>query len=227
MATSCCHYSGMHSAGRGPTRKTIGARTGGRAERVVRVVLKATLAELARVGYGALRTEDVATRAGVAKTTIYRRWPTKFELVDAAIRAKARVGEEVADTGNARADLLALALASLDRLKTPIGRAVARLITTEASNPEVERLARRLREDSRTSRARVVERAKERGELPSDVDAMLVVELIFAPIVSRAIRFGELPEPEYVARVVDLVLTGAAHGGGTPRRRAKRAGLRS
>jgi AcrR family transcriptional regulator len=48
---------------------------------VVRGVMEATLAELALTGYGALRIEDVAVRAGVNKTTVYRRWPTKEELV--------------------------------------------------------------------------------------------------------------------------------------------------
>ena len=52
-------------------------RVGGRSERVVRDVLDASAKELARVGYAALRMDDVAAAAGVNKTTVYRRWPTK------------------------------------------------------------------------------------------------------------------------------------------------------
>ena len=60
-------------------RRTVGARTGGRSERVVRDVLRAAIEELSTNGYSALRVEDVAARAGVNKTTVYRRWPTKAD----------------------------------------------------------------------------------------------------------------------------------------------------
>ena len=68
------------------TRRTEGVRVKGRAARVVSDVLIATAEELTRVGYAAFRVEDVAARSGVNKTTIYRRWPTKPELVTAAVR---------------------------------------------------------------------------------------------------------------------------------------------
>ena len=56
----------------------------GRGAPVVHAVLEATLDELGLVGYGALSVEQVATRAGVNKTTVYRRWPTKAALVERA-----------------------------------------------------------------------------------------------------------------------------------------------
>ena len=56
-----------------------------RGEPVIRRALAATLRELARVGYAALRFEEVAGRAGVNKTTVYRRWPDKQALVRAAL----------------------------------------------------------------------------------------------------------------------------------------------
>lgn len=67
------------------TRRTGRVRTGGRAEQVVQRVFATTLAELSRVGYQAMRVDDVAERSGVNKTTIYRRWPTKAQLVTAAM----------------------------------------------------------------------------------------------------------------------------------------------
>ena len=96
----------MGVAADGLARRTVGARTGGRSERVVRDVLRATIDELARSGYAALRVDDVAARAGVNKTTVYRRWPTKTDLVAAAIRASAGQHEPVPDTGSARRDLV-------------------------------------------------------------------------------------------------------------------------
>lgn len=207
----------------GPSRRTVGARTGGRSERVVRKVLEATIDELARVGYVALRMDDVAARAGVAKTTVYRRWPTKPELVEAAIRDAARFHDPLPDTGDVRGDLVALVQATVGRLGTPSARAIARLVATE-SDPEIARLAKKLRDDKRRSHAEVVVRAQARGELPKDVDPTLLVEVAFAPIVTRVMRSAEQPPLEEIERVVDLVVTGAENGGGVRRRRAGRRG---
>ena len=66
-------------------RRTEGKRVHGRSARVQSAVLRATAEELGRVGFAALRIEDVALRSGVNKTTIYRRWPTKQELVRASL----------------------------------------------------------------------------------------------------------------------------------------------
>ena len=71
----------------GPARRTEGVRVQGRSARVVEIVLKATAEELGRVGFLALRIDDVAERSGVNKTTIYRRWASKEELVAACSSA--------------------------------------------------------------------------------------------------------------------------------------------
>src|SRR5512138_898011 len=76
------------------------ARVGGRSERVVRDVLAAAAAEMARVGYVALRVEDVAARAGVNKTTVYRRWPTKADLVRDVLCGLGGDQHEAPDTGS-------------------------------------------------------------------------------------------------------------------------------
>jgi AcrR family transcriptional regulator len=205
--------------------KTVGARTGGRSERVVREVLEATLDQLARDGYAALRTEDVAERAGVAKTTVWRRWPTKADLVHAAIM-QAKGDDELPDFRNLRLDLFTLVERVLEKLKTPAGRAIARLVTNEGGDPDVDRLARKLREEARGKRAELVRRAVEREELPLDTDVYLVVDMVFAPLISGALRWNEWPTDERIARVIDLAVTGAEHGGGSSDRgtRAARSG---
>lgn len=189
----------------------------------MREVLEATLDELARVGYGALRTEDVAERAGVAKTTVWRRWPTKAELVHAAI-VQAKGDDELPDFGDVRRDLSALVEIVLTTLNTPAGRAIARLVTNEGGDPDVDRLARNLREEARRRRAEVVRRAVDRGDLPPDTDVSLVVDMVFSPLVASAIRWNEFPSNERIARVIDLAVTGAENGGG--RVRFDRAGRR-
>ncbi len=198
----------------GPSRRTTGARTGGRSERVVAAVLHAVLTELARVGYVALRHEDVATRAGVAKTTIYRRWPTKVDLVEAALREFSRQEEPLPDTGSLRKDILAILETTMARLSTPEGRAIARLVTMEGADPRIETLCLGLREESRRHRAEVVVRAQRRGELPREVDAILMVDCVFGLVMARLIRFGEKVDRATCERLIDLVVTGAEHGGG-------------
>src|SRR5688500_15054981 len=98
------------------TRRTGNARTRGRAAKVVDRVVKATAEELSRVGYAAMRVEDVAARSGVHKTTIYRRWPTKEDLVAATITTMIRRSDRRAaiDTGTVRGDLRQSLLGVLD-----------------------------------------------------------------------------------------------------------------
>src|SRR5438105_12835542 len=93
------------------------ARTGGRSARVVASILAATVAELARSGYASFRIDEVAARAGVNKTTIYRRWPTKAELVRAALMASDDPGPPPS-TGAVRSDLLALLRATIARIES-------------------------------------------------------------------------------------------------------------
>lgn len=175
---------------------------------MVRDVFEATIDELARAGYGALRTDEVAARAGVAKTTIYRRWPTKAALVEAALRDAARFEEPLPDTGTLREDLVLLVQATVGRLSSPRARAIARLVSNEA-DPEVDQLARKLKEERRRGHSVVVVRAQERGEIASSVDPSLVIEVVLAPIFTRVVR-GERPSRETIEAIVDLVVFGAS-----------------
>jgi len=184
---------------------------------VVRDVLRATVAELARVGFGALRVEDVAALAGVNKTTIYRRWPLKTDLVAAAIGSLAGSMEPLPDTGSLDEDLVELVGRTVRLARTPEGRAIMRLIVTEGGDPEVDTVARRLRDEAHRRRGVVIERAQARGELPRGLDASLVLDAIFAPVMSRLIRFREEVDEATIRAFVALVLDGARHAGGATR----------
>ncbi|HEX2568559.1 MAG TPA: TetR/AcrR family transcriptional regulator [Polyangia bacterium] len=193
-------------------RRTEGVRTRGRSARVVSEVLRTVLEELGRVGYAALRVEDVASRSGVNKTTIYRRWPTKAELVAAALRQWTE-DPEVPDTGSLRSDLFLVAQHSVAMASSPLGQGLVQTIQAERTSPEVEALTRMLRSENRRRRVVMVERAIERGELPAGTDAMLVVEVIFATIYSRVFTHREPADDVFLQAVIDLVLEGARRGG--------------
>ncbi len=170
--------------------------------------------EMSRAGYAALRVEDVATRAGVNKTTVYRRWPTKVELAGAAIRASAGHEEAMPDTGSVRGDLLELVQRIVAFVQTPEGNVFTRLVTAEHGDPDADRLARSLRDAFMVRRVEVITRAQLRGELPADVDARVVLDAIFIPVTMRILRYREEVDAATAEAFVDLALNGAKHGAG-------------
>jgi AcrR family transcriptional regulator len=189
------------------TRRTEGVRVKGRAARVVSDVLTATAEELSRVGYSALRVEDVAARSSVNKTTIYRRWPTKPELVGAALRAVWE-SPEVPDTGSLRSDFVASLMKTAAFGMSPIGRGLSRVIQMERAHPELEPIARSLRDDLRALREVLVQRGIDRQELPVDTDARFIHDMMTAPIFSRLFADGEEVNQVFIEAVVDVVLCG-------------------
>ena len=190
-------------------------RVGGRSARVVNAVLDAALAELAVKGYAALRVDDVAERAGVNKTTVYRRWPTKADLVGAALATFSDDVADLPDTGSLRADLLKLLRQRVRFAANPEKRAAARVLTNELDHPEVAAIASTVRELFRRPWVRVVERAIERGEIPSKSDVGLIVDVISSAVSMRLFRWKEVLGDAYLRGVVDLVLQGASNGGAT------------
>jgi AcrR family transcriptional regulator len=195
------------SQGRERTRRTGKERTGGRAAAVVDRVVAATLEELGRVGYRAMRVEDIAARSGVNKTTIYRRWPTKAELLAKAVMEQARSHLPAIDTGTLRGDLRASLRGSFSL--RPYEQGILRVIQMERSVEAVDAIARRMRDALRDMRIAIVRRGIARGELPPGVDASLVVDLLSAP-VQRALLFNESLDTVSLDRMLDLVLIGAA-----------------
>jgi AcrR family transcriptional regulator len=195
----------------GGVRRTHGIRVHGRAARVTENVLHAVVEELGRVGFTALRFEDVASRAGVNRTTIYRRWPTKVSLVTDAILAY-KSAPRVESTGSLREDLIAVMKASVAYASSPLGRGIVRMMLTERDDPDVARTAALLRVERLRSTAELVEKGVARGELPRGTNAALVADLAAAPIMGRAILRREEVTDAYIRRVIDVVLAGARAG---------------
>jgi len=195
------------------TRRTGQQRLGGRSERVVREVISATLGELGRVGYAALRIDDVAAQAGVNKTTVYRRWPTKAELVTATLMAMSATDAATPDTGSVREDMLALIRRSVARISTCEGEAIYRMIGLEMDHPEVASITRALRAEMHAPWIEVITRGIGRGELPRGSDARLMVEMVSATVYSKKLKLREPVTDDYLAAVIDLILRGAMNGG--------------
>jgi AcrR family transcriptional regulator len=180
-----------------------------RGEPVVQGVLVAALEELGRVGYGALRIEDVAARAGVNKTTVYRRWPTKPELVRAALMSVA--GDRIKEprTGTLRGDLIAIARNMVEVGCSVEGQGLFRMILVEGPGSELHAIAHSLKEGFEAVPRAILEAAAARGEIVLGSDAMLLFDA-FAGAVHRRlfIQRGKVDDG-FLERLVDLVLHGA------------------
>lgn len=206
------------------TRRTEGVRKHGRSARVVADVLRSTAEEIGRVGYAALRIEDVAERSGVNKTSIYRRWPTKVDLVTAAIWHFTEAPDPP-DTGSVREDLLHLVRYSAARASTPVGRGIMRMLQLERAEPDVERVSRELAKVHLAPRRAVIEQAIRRGELPAGTNVELVIELVFAPVIKR-IAFTRAHDDAFLEAVVDVVVAGAKSGAAARKQAAPSAARR-
>jgi AcrR family transcriptional regulator len=188
-------------------------RPGGRTARVRAAVMTATLAELAEAGYAALSLESVARRAGVHKTTLYRRWGTREELVLDAMLERAGERISVPDTGSLRMDLLELARTAAANAASPEVAAVARAVA--AQSPYDSRLAaasRRFWAERLELDAVIVERAIERGEVDPGVEPKQVIETVLGPIHLRLLLSGERVDSRFLEGVVDVVVSGVRGG---------------
>lgn len=176
---------------------------------MARSILDSTLDELARVGFGGLVIEEVARLAGVNKTTVYRRWPTKSELVRAALNAMAEQKMIVPDTGSLRGDLIALATTMREVSRKPQGQCVIRMLVAEGMDPEVAALARSIRCERQALPLAVLARAMERGELSPQVDPRLLLDALIGPIHQKMMVLGETVDDAFIRAHVDLLMNGA------------------
>jgi AcrR family transcriptional regulator len=180
-----------------------------RGESVVRDVLDAVREEIAQVGFGAMRIESVALRAEVAKTTIYRRWPKKEDLLFELLQSMMSSSTELPETGSLREDLLASARHLRSIMTSTDGLAIARMMMAERSDPEVRRVIERVREERMHIPRKIVERARDRGEIDLAVDAELLITTLAGSIHHRVFIRAEEPSDVYLEALVDLLLSGA------------------
>ena len=175
-------------------------------------MLTATAERLAERGLAAMSIEEVAARAGVGKTTIYRRWPSKGLLALDAFVALFREEQAQPDTGTLRGDMLAALHAWVRAVtRTPMGSMLTGLIAEAQHDPELrgawrDRVLEPLREQHRV----MLDRAIARGEISPSVDREVVLDLFFGAAEHRLL-LGHLPmTDEFIAEVVDVILSGVA-----------------
>ncbi len=184
-----------------------------RSERADKAIIEATLDLLAEEGgVAGVSIEAVAARAGVGKTTIYRRWPNKEALIIDALAAlkepfPAPAGASVRD------DLVAMARALVsdkaDRKRLDCYWSV---LGSAERHPElIDRFTREVAEPRREAMRALLRRGAETGELRADLDVDVTLWLIFGAVAQRSRAVGAGPIPtDFAERVVDTILAGIA-----------------
>src|SRR3954447_21350050 len=177
-----------------------------RIERSRRVILEAALEELGLVGYGALRIESVAARAGVGKSTIYRHWSGKLDLVEDAFRTL-KAQALVPESGTLRERIIAF-LQQVARLveESTYSACMPALIDAAERDPQVRAFHCEFSTERRAGLVDVLEQAVAAGDLPSDADPDLLADALIGPIVMRRLMFFTPFDPALVPTLVDQVL---------------------
>jgi AcrR family transcriptional regulator len=171
-------------------------------------ILKAALELLGEVGFENMSIEAISARAGVGKTTIYRRYNSKEELVADAIES-IRQDVVIPDTGNLDSDLDELIENAAQITLGPLGRqTVGMIISSAASNSQFAQIYwTKYLQPRREAFAIVIERAKMRNEIQADVDSSLIFDSM-SGIMLYALIFP--PETEswttYVRKSLHLLL---------------------
>ncbi|HYH12052.1 MAG TPA: TetR/AcrR family transcriptional regulator [Thermomicrobiales bacterium] len=191
-----------------PDRRPVG-----RGKKLRTAVLAATLEELNDVGYGDLTIEGVARRAGVHKTSIYRRWGDRERLVVDAISDHVTTEVPVPNTGAIDTDLRALARGLVRWLTSPPGQAILSTMVSDARRlGEIEQARRDFYAHRFREAAPVITRAIERGDLPTGTDPAEVLKTLVAPIYLRLLVTSE-PIDEAVADNAAEITLAAARAG--------------
>lgn len=177
-----------------------------RIERSRRVVLTAALDLLGEVGYGGLTIEAVAARAGVGKSTIYRHWTGKLDLVEDAVRVlKSELALPAA--GPVRDRVVALLRQVATNLADSTwSRCLPAIIDAAERDPAVLDIHRRLTCERREVMIGLLAEGVATGEVRAGTDLGLLAEALVGPIIVRRLLFHEPFEPEAVPRLVDQLL---------------------
>ncbi len=176
-------------------------------------ILKATLELMAEDGIQRASIEAIAARAGVGKTTIYRRWSSKEDLVVEALSELHPLAKLV-DTGNLRDDLVAMLQAFVEMVRTrpELERLMFRVLGEAKTHPEfLQVLHDRVYAPRLEQMDRFMRQAQARGEIRPDLDAIFVGSLIAGPFVFHLLVSQILPTPypleDLPEKIVDTVLS--------------------
>ncbi|MFJ3495271.1 TetR/AcrR family transcriptional regulator [Streptomyces sp. NPDC086091] len=181
-------------------------------------ILAATREALVDLGWSKLTLGDVATRAGVAKTTLYRRWAGKNELVLDAV-AELFHELELPDRGSLAADIEGVVLQFAAILSRPEARSGLMAVVAESTRDDAlrERIRAAVVDPQKDLVTEGRARARERGEIPPDLDPAeaarkvdLVFDVVAGAVVHRTLVSAEPADERWVGEFTRLLVLGLA-----------------
>ncbi|MGH9154422.1 MAG: TetR/AcrR family transcriptional regulator [Acidimicrobiales bacterium] len=177
-----------------------------RVERSRRVILAAALDLLGEVGYGGMTIEAVAARAGVGKSTVYRHWVGKLDLVEDAI-ATLKAPLAVPGEGSVRDKLVALLTEMASQLASSTwSTCLPAIIDAAARDPEVLVIHCRIAHERRQILLDLLAEGVATGEVDPGLDVALLAECLVGPLVVRRLLLHEPLDPALVPTLVDQLL---------------------
>jgi AcrR family transcriptional regulator len=188
-------------------------RPGGRTARTRAAVMAAVIEELSEHGYAGARLERVAARAGVAKTTIYRRWGSLDGLLADLMAERAAQEIPVPDEGDLGSDLRVLARHAVASVRDPAVRAaLASIVAAAVQSPAAREVLTRFLAGRTATMTVIVDRAVQRGEVAAGTDAAGIIRTVTALIYYRLFIAGEQASEE-LADSAAAIATAAARAG--------------
>lgn len=181
----------------------IKRRPGGRSERIRESVAAAVL-ELFRERQYSFTVPDVAERAGVHRATVYRRWPTRGDLIAEALTSFFRV-VSIPDTGAWETDVHALALTLARFFADPVEIGVVSALAAD-SDPHASQVIQGRWRPYVDSMIEVVDRAKARGEVDPTLSSGRIIEMLIAPFVVTTTLVRVPVGRRQIREVADLVI---------------------
>lgn len=184
------------------TEKTIDRRV----RRSRETVLAATSALLFERGYAGASVDEISRRSGVAKTTIYRHWPTRTDLLRDACSTIGTPLEEP-DTGSLETDLIALMTELGQMLQTARWPSVLPSIIDAAErDPDIAEMYSKLQHGYSAPLAAVLHRAVKAGELPERTDVAMLIAALTGPLFYRRWFSRDLLTEAFVTQIVRQVI---------------------
>lgn len=188
-------------------------RPGGRTARTRAAVLAAVIAELTEHGYAGASVERVAARAGIAKTTIYRRWGGLDGLLAELMAGYSAQEIPEPDEGDLGSDLRALSRSVVAAIAQPAVRAAfASIVTAAVQDPAAREMLSRFIAARATAMSVIVNRAARRAEVPDDTDPAEVIKTLTAQLYFRLFVAGEPLGPATADRAAAIAAAAARDG---------------
>jgi len=186
-----------------PTSPELDARV----RRSKETVLAVTHKMMSETGLGGVSIDEVSKRSGVAKTTIYRHWPSRADLL---LEACSKLGPkfEVPDTGSLRGDIEALVMAIASYLRTaPATKILPSIVDAAEHDTKIARLLHaQVNAYIMAPLYEVIERGQKKGEIGRDQEASHLIARIVGPLFFRRWFSGESLDENFVRAIVQSAI---------------------